>query len=62
MGPFLLFSSYKQKLPFCQEDFDRHQLFFPTDKQYVKIKLIKNETNRWSIFFSLRRNIGKTLI
>ena len=24
--------------------------FFPTNKQYVKIKLIQNETNNWSIF------------
>ena len=29
--------------------FNRHQ-FFPTDKQYIKIKLVQNETNRWSIF------------
>ena len=26
------------------------------------IKLVQNETNRWSIFFWYRRNIGKTLI
>ena len=25
--------------------------FFFTKKQYVKIKLMQNETNRWSIFF-----------
>ena len=31
--------------------YDRHQ-FFPTNKQYVKIKLMQNETNRWSIFLS----------
>ena len=30
--------------------FNRHQ-FFPTHKQYVKIKLMQSETNRWSIFF-----------
>ena len=42
----------------AKEMFNRHQ-FFPTRKQYVKIKLMQNETNRWSIF---RRNIGKTLI
>ena len=30
--------------------------FFFTNKQYVKIKLMQNETNRWSIFF------GKALI
>ena len=29
--------------------FNRHQ-FFSTNKQYVKIKLMQNETNRWSIF------------
>ena len=30
--------------------FHSHQ-FFPADKQYVKIlKLMQNETNRWSIF------------
>ena len=23
---------------------------FPTHKQYVRIKLVQNETNRWSIF------------
>ena len=34
----------------AKEMFNRHQ-FFPTHKQYVKIKLIQNETNRWSIFF-----------
>ena len=25
--------------------------FFSTNKQYVKIILMQNETNRWSIFF-----------
>ena len=24
--------------------------FFSTNKQYLKIKLMQNETNRWSIF------------
>ena len=33
----------------AKEMFSRHQ-FFPTDKQYVKIKLMQNETNRWSNF------------
>ena len=33
----------------AKEMFNRHQ-FFPTHKQYVKIKLMQNETNRWSIF------------
>ena len=32
-----------------KEMFNRHQ-FFSTNKQYVKIKLIQNETNLWSIF------------
>ena len=32
-----------------KEDFNRHQ-FFSTNKQFVKIKLMQNETNRWSIF------------
>ena len=33
----------------AKEMFNRHQ-FFSTHKQYVKIKLMQNETNRWSIF------------
>ena len=55
MGPFCLFSKYKQKLPFChtfwllekakKEEFNCHQFFF-TNKQYAKIKLMQNETNR----------------
>ena len=32
----------------AKEMFNRHQ-FFCTTKQYVKIKLMKNETNLWSI-------------
>ena len=32
-----------------KEMFNRHQ-FFSTNKQYVKIKLMQNETNLWSIF------------
>ena len=32
----------------AKEMFNRHH-FFPTHKQYVKIKLMQNETNRWSI-------------
>ena len=31
------------------EMFNRHQFFF-THMQYVKIKLLQNETNQWSIF------------
>ena len=34
----------------AKEDFNRHQ-YFSTNKQYVKIKLMQNETNRWSIFW-----------
>ena len=44
-----------QKDPFLRlqmraKVFNRHQ-FFSTNKQYVKIKLMQNETKRWSIFF-----------
>ena len=34
----------------AKEMFNRHQ-FFSTYKGYVKIKLMQNETNLWSIFF-----------
>ena len=34
----------------AKEMFNHHQ-FFPTHKKYVKIKLMQNETNQWSIFF-----------
>ena len=34
----------------AKEMFNCHQ-FFSTNKQYVKIKLMQNETNCWSIFF-----------
>ena len=34
----------------AKEMFNRHQ-FFPTHKQYIKIKLMQNETNRFSIFW-----------
>ena len=33
-----------------KEMFNRHQ-FFSTNKQYVKTKLMQNETNLWSIFW-----------
>ena len=33
-----------------KEDFNCHQLF-STNKLHVKIKLMQNETNRWSIFW-----------
>ena len=34
----------------AKEMFNRHQ-FFSTNKRYVKIKLMQNETNQWCIFF-----------
>ena len=34
----------------AKEMFNRHQFFFSTNKRYVKIKLMQNETNLWSIF------------
>ena len=34
----------------AKEMFNRHQ-FFSTHKQYVKIKLMQNETNWWSNFW-----------
>ena len=37
----------------AKEEFNRHQ-FFSTNKQYVKIKLMQNETNLWSIFFLVK--------
>ena len=33
----------------ADEDFNSYQ-FCSTNKQYVTIKLMRNETNRWSIF------------
>ena len=33
-----------------KEQFNRYQ-FFSTNKQYVKIKVMQNEKNRWSIFW-----------
>ena len=33
----------------AKELFNRDQ-FFPTNKRYLKIKLMQNETNLWSIF------------
>ena len=33
----------------AKEMFNGHQ-FFPTNKRYIKIKLMRNETNRYSIF------------
>ena len=34
----------------AKEMFNHHQ-FFSTNKQYVKINEMQNETNLWSIFF-----------
>ena len=58
---FLAISAYVlktvEKDPFlrlqmrAKEMFNSHQ-FFSRNKQYVKIKLIQNETNHWSIFFA----------
>ena len=31
--------------------FQSSPTFFPTNKQYIKIKVMQNETNPWSIFF-----------
>ena len=33
----------------AKEMFNRHQFFY-TNKQYLKIKLMQNETNLWSSF------------
>ena len=41
--PFLRFQKKAKKMFNCQQ-------FFSINKQYVKIKLMQNETNRWSIF------------
>ena len=41
--PFLRLQMRAKKM------FNRHQFFF-TNKQYVKNKLMQNETNLWSIF------------
>ena len=38
----------------AKEDFNRHQLF-STNKQYIKIKLIQNETNLLSIFLVITK-------
>ena len=34
----------------AKEMFNRHQ-FFSTNDQYIKTKLMQNETNLWSIFW-----------
>ena len=34
----------------AKEMFNRHQFFFCTSKQYLKIKLMQNETNLWNRF------------
>ena len=34
----------------AKEMFNRHQFYFFTNNQYVKIKLMQNETNLWSSF------------
>ena len=42
--PFLRFQKR------AKEMFNRYQSFFHKYKQYIKIKLMQNETNLWSIF------------
>ena len=42
----------------AEEIFNRYQ-FFSTNKQYVKIRLMQNETNRWSIFFGKDETLVK---
>ena len=42
--PFLRLQMRAEKM------FNRHH-FFSTNKQYITIKLMQNETNRWSIFW-----------
>ena len=53
-GNFCLYFENSRKGPIFKasneiykEDFNRHQFF----SQYVNIKLMQNETNRWSIFW-----------
>ena len=38
----------------AKEDIN-HQQFFSTNKQYLKIKPMQNETNRWSIFLVMSK-------
>ena len=45
----------KPFLKVMKEEFNRHQ-FFSTNKQYVKIKLMQNETNLWSTFLVKTKN------
>ena len=53
-------SAYIMKIaendPFLRLKMSAKEMFnltiFSTHKQYVQIKLMQNETNRWSIFFS----------
>ena len=42
--PFLRLQMTAKKM------FNRHQFFY-ANKQYIKIKLMQNETNLWSSFF-----------
>ena len=44
----------------AKEEFNRHQ-FFSTNKQYVKVKLMQNKTNLWSIFFGKDEILVKRL-
>ena len=55
-GKFCLYFENGRKGPIfkasmrAKEMFNRHQ-FFSTNKQYLKIKLMQNETNRSCIFW-----------
>ena len=39
------------RLQMRAEEIFNHNQLFSTNKQYVKIKLMQNETNGWSIFW-----------
>ena len=43
------------RLQMRAKEMSNHHQFFSTNKQYVKMKLIQNETNLWSIFLVKRK-------
>ena len=55
-GNFFLYFEIVENDPFlrlqmrAKEMFNCHQ-FFSTNKQYIKIKLMQNDTNLWSTFW-----------
>ena len=58
MGPFYYFQNISRGIAILshvltpekvKEDFNSQ--FVSTNKQYVKIKLMQNETNRWEYFY-----------